>query len=180
MANIDRRHLVAGGLAAAALGQALPAYAGAVVGKPAPKFKVTTFDHKTYSLADLKGNVILLNYWATWCGPCRVELPLIDSYLRGYRNKIGRDDLKIFAVTVDDTVSNSQLKPLASVLSFPLASHLDSWAYGAIGGAVPSNYVIDREGILRYAEAAAFTFDTLNEALSAPLLEGLPADAGQA
>ncbi len=109
MANIDRRHLVAGGLAAAALGQALPAYAGAVVGKPAPKFKVTTFDHKTYSLADLKGNVILLNYWATWCGPCRVELPLIDSYLRGYRNKIGRDDLKIFAVTVDDTVSNSQL-----------------------------------------------------------------------
>ncbi len=153
--------------------------AGAVVGRPAPKFKVTTFDHKTYSLADLRGNVILLNYWATWCGPCRTELPLIDAYLRGYRNKLGRDDLKIFAVIVDDTVSDSQLKPLASVLSFPLASRLDSWSYGAIGGAVPSNYIIGRDGTLRYAEAAAFTLDTLNQALSGPLLERLPSDPGQ-
>ena len=75
--------------------------------------------------------MVVLNYWAVWCGPCKAELPMIDAYVR----KLGGDDLKVFAVTVDDTVSDGQLKPLASVLSFPLVTRIDSMSYGTIDGA---------------------------------------------
>src|SRR3954469_16245047 len=50
-----------------------------VVGEPAPSFEVTYFDGTKVSLADLRGEVVILNFWATWCAPCREELPLLDG-----------------------------------------------------------------------------------------------------
>ncbi len=144
------------------------------VGQPAPKFTLWTFDHKKYNSADLLGNVVILNYWATWCGPCKQELPLINGWVHAYQEKYQRDDLKVFAITVDDTVSDSQLRPLAKVLSFPLISRLDSSSYGMINNAVPSNYVIGRDGTLRYAEAGAFDIDLLNSVLPPLLSETAP------
>ena len=161
--------LAAGTSAITAATFAAPALATPAVGKPAPKFTLWTFDHKRYNSTDLLGDVVILNYWATWCGPCKLELPTINGWVHAYQQKYQRDDLKVFAITVDDTVSDSELKPLAKVLSFPLISRLDSFSYGTIGGAVPSNYVIGRDGTLRYAEAGAFDFDSLN-ALLPPLL----------
>ncbi len=139
---MDRRVLITTGLATGALTVAGGARATPAIGRPAPKFSLTTFDHRHVRLADLAGKVVVLNYWAVWCGPCKAELPMIDAYVR----KRGGDDLKVFAVTVDDTVSDDQLKPLASVLSFPLVTRIDSFSYGTIDGAVPTNYVIGRDG----------------------------------
>lgn len=156
-----------------------PASAKPTVGKPAPKFTVWTFDRRKYTLADLQGNVIILNYWATWCGPCKQELPLINSYVHYYQKKYQRDDLKVFAVTIDETVSDAELKPLASVLSFPLISRLDG-PYGMIDGAVPSNYVIGRDGTLRYAQAGAFDLPLLNSVLPPLLSEAVPDKPGPA
>ena len=168
---MDRRQLIAAGAGAAGLVLAGHASARAAIGKPAPKFTLTTFDRRKIGLADLQGKVIVLNYWAVWCGPCKAELPMIDAYVR----KSGGDDLKVFAVTVDDTVADSALKPLASVLSFPLIARLDSLSYGTIGGAVPTNYVIGRDGTLRYARAAAFTFDSFGAVVGPLLAEAAPA-----
>ena len=152
MSLITRRSIVATSLAAG-LTIATGADAKPNIGKPAPKFTLHTFDRRKITMAELAGKVIVLNFWAVWCGPCKQELPDIDSYVRAK----GGDDLKVFAVTVDDTVADKDLKPLASVLSFPLVSRIDG-NYGAIGGAVPSNYIIDRNGILRYAAAGAFSY----------------------
>src|SRR5690349_13827306 len=77
-----------------------PAAAHLKPGDPAPPFKVTTFGGDTVSLDDLKGQVVVLNYWATWCGPCRVELPILNDYFRRHP----RPDLKILAVTVEGSV----------------------------------------------------------------------------
>ncbi len=181
MTFLTRRRAMAGAFTATAGLDALagPALAKPKVGAPAPKFTLWTFDHKKYTLADLLGNVIILNYWATWCGPCKQELPLINSYVHYYQKKYQRDDLKVFAVTIDDTVSDAELKPLASVLSFPLISRLDG-PYGMVDGAVPSNYVIGRDGTLRYAEAGAFDLQLLNSVLPPLLSEVAPDKPGPA
>lgn len=169
---MDRRRLISGALAAGTgMGFGSAARARAVIGKPAPKFTLTTFDHRKVRLADVAGKVVVLNYWAVWCGPCKQELPMIDAYVR----KLGGDDLKVFAVTIDDTVSDNQLKPLASVLSFPLVTRIDSMSYGTIDGAVPTNYVIGRDGTLRYAQAAAFSFESFGAVVGPLLAEEAPA-----
>ena len=67
---------------AAVLLLAAPAFAAPVVGQPAPGFHATVFDGTPIDLADLAGDVVILNFWATWCGPCKRELPLLDAYLR--------------------------------------------------------------------------------------------------
>src|SRR5476649_1084842 len=88
---------------------ALAAPAGPVVGKLAPDFHVTTFDGTMLSLSDFKGQVVVLNFWATWCEPCRTELPLLNSYFR-LRKEAG---LRVLAVTTEDSLPLSDLKPLA-------------------------------------------------------------------
>ena len=70
--------------AVAAVSLASVAKAAPKVGQPAPDFTVTTFGGRTVRMADLKGNVILLNFWATWCAPCRVELPLLEGVFQAY------------------------------------------------------------------------------------------------
>ncbi|WP_238995297.1 TlpA family protein disulfide reductase [Sphingomonas solaris] len=139
------------------------------IGEPAPDFSVQTFDGATISLASLRGRVVLLNFWATWCGPCKVELPLLDGYHRLQKDA----GLSVIAVTTEDSAPVSRLKPLAAAVSFPMVRRLKG-PY-AILGAVPTNYIIDRNGILRYARAAAFTLDDLNDLLVPLLREPAPA-----
>jgi thiol-disulfide isomerase/thioredoxin len=137
------------------------------IGKPAPDFHVTTFDGTRLSLADLRGQVVVLNFWATWCGPCKQELPLLDAYYR----KQQQFGLKIFAVATEDSLDPNQLKPVQKVVSFPLVRKFKG-DYGPIK-LLPTNVVIDRAGIVRYARGGAFTLDGLNRLL-VPLLNEAP------
>jgi cytochrome c biogenesis protein CcmG/thiol:disulfide interchange protein DsbE len=143
-------------------GDALPE-----VGKPAPNFQVVTFDGTQVNLADLKGQVILLNFWATWCGPCKQELPLLDAFYR----KRGQFGLKMFAVATEDSLTPFQLIPVQKAVSFPMIRKFKGH-YGKIQ-ALPTNIIIDRAGIVRYAKAAMFDLDSINEELI-PLLNEAP------
>jgi cytochrome c biogenesis protein CcmG/thiol:disulfide interchange protein DsbE len=150
-------------LVAALVCATVPAAARPKVGQPAPPFEVTTFDGQKITLADLRGQVVIVNIWATWCVPCRNELPLLDAY-----EKIRGDaGLRVVAVTTEDSVPLSALKPLAAHLTMKLAPRMRS-NYQILEG-VPTNYVIDRAGVLRYAKAEAFDLDSLI-ALLVPLL----------
>ena len=135
-----------------------------VVGQPAPDFKVETLDGIKLTLADFKGQVVVLNFWATWCAPCKIELPLLNSYYR-HQQKYG---LRVLAVTTEDSLPLYQLKPLAAALTIPMVRRFRG-PYETLGG-VPTNYVIDRAGVLRYAKADAITLDDLNTLL-VPLLQ---------
>src|SRR5271155_4755008 len=71
---------------------------GARGGRPAPGFKLITLDHQKYSLADLRGKVVVLNFWATWCAPCKAELAAMNNYARRHSG----EGLAIFAIKTDD------------------------------------------------------------------------------
>ena len=143
------------------------------VGDPAPDFHATLFDGRKVSLADYKGQVLILNFWATWCGPCKRELPLINGYYKIMQPR----GMAVIAVTSQDTVTDYQLKPLAAMLAFPLARGIRG-PYRDLD-AIPTNYIIDRAGVVRYAKAAALTLDDMNAVLI-PLLKAPPPDAAPA
>src|SRR5258707_13843790 len=72
------------GPAASADSQSPEAEASQMRGKPAPAFTLATLDGKKVSLSDYKGRPVLVNFWATWCGPCKVEMPCIDEFIKQY------------------------------------------------------------------------------------------------
>jgi peroxiredoxin len=157
------RPAIAAAVVAAVCALARVAPAAPKVGQPAPDFTVTTFGGRTVKLADLKGDVIILNFWATWCAPCREELPLLEMYFRTY-NKYG---FQVLAVATEDSIPEYKLRRLAEKLRIPFVQRLRGPYHDV--GAVPTNYVIDRSGKIVYAKAAAFDVDALN-ALIIPLL----------
>lgn len=160
---------LAAALVCLALATAAPVMAAKPrVGQPAPDFKVTTLDGRHLTLADFRGQVLVINYWAAWCSPCRQELPLLDAYYK-IQSQFG---LRVLFVTTDDWAPMSVLRPLAKVMRAPLVRRFDG-PYGVLG-AVPTNYVIDRRGVVRYAKAGAFDADGLNDLLVPLLREPAP------
>jgi peroxiredoxin len=169
--TIMAKFLTAVLLAFAALGAVVAAPAQASqprVGQPAPDFTLTLVDGRKVTLADLRGQVVILNFWATWCGPCLQELPLLDGYYEQAR-KYG---LRVFAVATEDSVPEFQLHKLFSKLHIDPV-HRIRGPYGD-SGQVPTNFVIDRAGVVRHAAAGAFTLDALNELLIPLLKEPAP------
>jgi cytochrome c biogenesis protein CcmG, thiol:disulfide interchange protein DsbE len=133
------------------------------IGEPAPNFELTLVDGSKVTLDQLRGEVVVLNFWATWCGPCKTELPVLDTYY-----KLRKDHgLRVFAITTEDSLPLYKLKTLFNVMKIPAVKRIHG-PY-AILSAVPTNYVIDRAGTIRYAKAAAFNLQSL-DALLVPLL----------
>lgn len=138
------------------------------LGDMAPAFTLKTFDGRTVKSQELRGKVVILNYWATWCAPCRQELPLLDTYFKLQE----RHGLRVFAATTEDSVPAYRLKPLFAKMSMVPVKRM-AGAYAQVE-ALPMNYIIDRQGRIRYAKAAAFTLDTLNEEVVPLLKEPAP------
>lgn len=139
------------------------------VGEIAPDFELSLVDGTKVKLSELRGQVVVLNFWATWCVPCRRELPLLDSYYK-INQKHG---LRVFALTTEGSLPIYQLKKLFAVMSVQPARAIKG-QYDTLGG-VPTNYVFDRAGRLRYAKAAAFDLDDLNREIIPLLNEPAPA-----
>jgi thiol-disulfide isomerase/thioredoxin len=110
---------------------------------PAPDFKLTGLDGKPVTLAESRGKVILLNFWATWCGPCRAEIP----DLVGLQNKY-KDRLQILGLVVDDDDGDAVKEFVEQFgVNYPVALATDETRlqYGGIA-ALPTSFVLDAEG----------------------------------
>jgi peroxiredoxin len=114
-----------------------------VVGAPAPEFTLKTVDGQSVSLADYRGQVVLLNFWATWCGPCKLEMPAFDRA----QQTVGPQGFQVLAVNFDEPQSDVQAFQEELELTFPLL--LDPGAvvqrlYRVLG--YPTSYWIDSQG----------------------------------
>lgn len=138
------------------------------VGDIAPPFELTLIDGTKVSSEALRGQVVVLNFWATWCGPCKRELPTLDRYYDIQKEH----GLKVFAIATEDSLPLFQLKKLFAAMHMSSVRKIKG-NYPTLGG-VPTNYIIDRSGHVRYAKASAFDLDALNEELVPLLREPAP------
>src|ERR1700751_4790391 len=138
------RNRLAAIIAAAAL--ALPALAADPTGGPAPAFTLAARSGQDVSLAQYKGQVVMLNFWASWCGPCRQEMPLLESIYKKY-NKLGFTMIGV-NVEPDSNAANEWLKQ--TPVSFPILYDKESKVSKAYDVAtMPSTVIIDRAGKVR-------------------------------
>ena len=112
--------------------------------RPAPEFALKDADGKEYKLSDYKGKVVLLNFWATWCGPCKIEMPWFVDFQRKYKDQ----GFTVLAVSLDDEGWDI-VRPFVDdlKLNFPVLLGNDVMA-DEFGGvvALPTTFMIDKEG----------------------------------
>ena len=130
---------------AAAVLLSVPALAG-TPGAAAPQFSLAGRGGQNVSLAQYKGQVVMINFWASWCGPCRQEMPLLESIYKKY-NKLGFTMLGV-NVEPDSNAANAWLKE--TPVSFPILYDTESKVsklYDVAG--MPTSVIIDRAGKVR-------------------------------
>jgi cytochrome c biogenesis protein CcmG/thiol:disulfide interchange protein DsbE len=115
------------------------------LGQPAPAATLMTLDGKRLSTSELTGQVVILTFWATWCVPCRDELPLLSTYAAEH----AAQGLSVLGFTVNTPDEMEQVRAVARTLSFPVGflEHSSAPGYGRIWR-IPVNFTIDRAGRL--------------------------------
>lgn len=142
-------------------------------GFPAPDFTLDTLDGPPLTLSDLRGQVVIINLWTSWCPPCREEMPAIE---RVYQENKGRG-LTVLAVnsTVQDSESAAAAFAREYALTFPILLDRD----GAVSRryrlqALPTTYFVDRRGIIRSVVPGGPMSDTLIQSKIEDLLAEAP------
>ena len=143
------------------------------VGKPAPDFQVTDLKGETLSLKDYRGQVVLLDFWATWCGPCIAEMPKVKKAYEKYKDQ----NFQIIAISLDQSE-----EPLTAYIEKEELAWVHYWdesrdirnLYKVWG--IPTAFLIDSEGIIRKASLGGFDVETAVAELVGKNLER-PTDA---
>ncbi len=115
-------------------------------GKAAPALDLKFLDGTRFALAEQSGNVVILNFWATWCTPCRAEMPALEAYYAKHR----AEGLQLIAISMDNPNDEAKVREVMKAFTFPAAMARDAniKGYGRIWR-IPLTFVIDRKGILR-------------------------------
>jgi peroxiredoxin len=140
----------------------------AFLGKPAPmNFTIKDMNGVDVNLASFKGKVVLLNFWATWCGPCKLEIPWLVDLQEQHKG-----NLVVLGFSVDDTVEKMQPYATSMSINYPLLVGLGREdvqdAYGPLW-ALPMTVIIDREGNIAYRHTGIATQEEFDQAIKAAL-----------
>lgn len=137
-------------------------------GEPAPDFALRTLDGQAIRLSELRGQTVLVNFWATWCGPCRGEMPDIEAVYRQQKDLPGADGLVVLAIN-EDNAPFDEARRLAIdfrdelELSFPIlvdAPEGEVFQQYRLRG-MPSSFIIDARGVIREIKYGPFSREEL-------------------
>jgi cytochrome c biogenesis protein CcmG, thiol:disulfide interchange protein DsbE len=146
-------------LQAAGNAQGLPP--APAVGHPAPDFTLTTLDGTQVRLSELRGRPVVLNFWATWCPPCRGEMPQLEAASRRYA-----DQVAVIGVNQVEPAGTVQAFANEVGLTYPIpldSSGVASRLYGV--RSLPTTFFIDRDGMIRQIQVGGLTEATLADML---------------
>lgn len=144
------------------------ARAEAVVGSEAGEFVATTRDGKTFDLSALRGKVVLVNFWTTWCPACREELPIFEALWRQYHSQ----GLEMLAVNADAAETRKAVKQVAAYFTFPIAM-MDTIKKNELSTVdwIPMTFVIGKDGKISniLSDPEAWTYKELRGEIQALL-----------
>ena len=143
---------------------------------PAPAMELKNMAGETVRLADLRGRVVFLNFWATWCVPCRTEIPELNAMHRDLESR----GLTVIGVSWDDAASDIEEFKKEIPVDYPVL--LDGTSVGGEFGGIqsfPTTFIIDREGRIRYKISGARTRETFEAAVKLLLDEAPVASASR-
>jgi peroxiredoxin len=124
--------------------------ASAMRHKRAPEFSLESLEGRRVSIAEFRGKkTVVISYWASWCGPCRVELPELKHFYEKYHKD--DSDFEVLAVSIDDDRESAETYAAKAKLPFPVLldmSHDTAEAYSV--EAIPVMFVVDKDGTVRY------------------------------
>ncbi|HZR73827.1 TlpA disulfide reductase family protein [Bradyrhizobium sp.] len=112
----------------------------------APALVLTELGGETFDLSKLHGKVVLVNYWATWCAPCKREMPVLNAFYRRYHEQ----GLEVIGISADHPEDFAKMRKMSTTLAYP-TSTLDKISQNGFGApeGFPLTYVIDRDGVVR-------------------------------
>lgn len=142
-----------------------PSFAAPGMSETAPALVLTTLDGQNFDLAKLKGKVVLVNYWATWCAPCRKEMPKLDAFYRRYHSQ----GLEMIGISVDEARNLAKVRKVMASLAYPGATlkSITDDGFGPPEG-VPITWIIDVDGKVR--DRMIDVRDDLLDGIVVPLL----------
>lgn len=142
-----------------------PLHAAPEIGKAAPELVVTELDGQVFDLAKLKGKVVLVNYWATWCAPCKKDMPKLNAFYRRYHD----ENLEMIGISVDRPAELPKVRKVMATLAYPVAvlKGVTVDGFGEPEG-VPITWIIDSNGKVR--NMMIDVRDELLDGLVVPLL----------
>jgi cytochrome c biogenesis protein CcmG/thiol:disulfide interchange protein DsbE len=150
-------------LTAGACTDSLDAPAGPGVGRQAPDFRLESLDGRQVSLADYAGQVVLLNFWATWCPPCKEEIPAIEKAYQAHR------DDGFVVLGINDGEASEVIRAFADELGITYPVLIDKRGdvaaqYRRRG--LPLTVIVDRDGVIQVRHEGYLTADQLDSYLS--------------
>ncbi|WP_191487921.1 TlpA disulfide reductase family protein [Pseudomonas sp. FEN] len=116
------------------------------VGEHAPELTAKTLDGESFDLQKQDGQVVIVNFWASWCEPCREEMPAMEAYYQQHKS----EGLKIIAISMDEPEDDAMVRKVMARYSYPAAFQRDAGfkGFGRVWR-MPMTYVIDRHGVVR-------------------------------
>lgn len=132
------------------------------IGKPAPSFTLTLFDGRPLSLEELRGKVVFLNFWASWCPPCRAEARMLEAAWQAYKDR----DVVFVGANIQDQEPNARAFLEEFGVTYPNGIDRGSRIaidYGVWG--LPETFVIDRQGRITYKHVGGMGRQTIGAKL---------------